>query len=162
MLTKDTIINLLRTDKRAVARALVVLTARQTVDERATEHTRHLNGRGFRPCHARMGTSMAKFFLDHGYLSDKQVNYWRKLDRAGNMRIGIYAGQLLEEAQEKAAKKLLVKEEADGDVGNALERKMVLQEMLDDVMDSDDPAIIDPIANELAALDLFIKKVQEK
>jgi hypothetical protein len=160
MLTKDAIIDLLRTDKRAVARALVVLAARQTADERATEHTRHLNGRGFRPCHARMGTNMAQFFVQRGYLTDKQINYWRQLDKAGNMRIGIYAGQLLEEAQEKAAKKLLAKEQVDGDVGNALERKMVVQEMLDDVMDSDDPTIIEPLANELAALDAFIKKVQ--
>jgi hypothetical protein len=104
MLTKDTIVKMLEEDKRAVARALVVLTARQTADEKAAESTRHLNGRGFRPCHARMGTSMAQFFSCHGYLSDKQIAYWRKRDVSGAMRIGIYAGQLLEEAQLKATK----------------------------------------------------------
>jgi hypothetical protein len=59
------------------------------------ETTRHLNNQGFRPCHARMGTNMAKFFEQRGYLTPKQANYWRVKDRKGNMRIGIYAGQLL-------------------------------------------------------------------
>lgn len=104
MLTKAAIIELLKTDNRAVARALIVLTARQTSDEQASEHTKYLNGRGFRPCHARMGTSMANFFKKFGWLSTKQINYWRKTDKTGSMRIGIYAGQLLEEAQIKAAR----------------------------------------------------------
>jgi hypothetical protein len=30
-------------------------------------------------------------------LSPKQVAYWRVRDKSGNMRIGIYAGQLLKE-----------------------------------------------------------------
>ena len=51
-----------------------------------------------------MGTSMAKFFLRNEYLTAKQVAYWRKCDRAGNMRIGIYWAQLIEAAQAKAAK----------------------------------------------------------
>lgn len=102
-LTKSGIVELLKTDPRAVARALVVLNERQTSDEQAAEDTRYRNGRGFRPCHARMGTSMAKFFASRGYLTEKQINYWRKTDRAGNMRIGIYAGQLLEAAEAKRA-----------------------------------------------------------
>ncbi len=101
MLTKQSIITLLQTDARAVARALIVLTERQTTDERNSEQTRHLNGRGFRPCHARMGTNMANFFKRQGYLTDRQVAYWRQTDRTGAMRIGIYAGQLLEEAMLK-------------------------------------------------------------
>ena len=104
MLNKGSILSLLETNDRAIARALVVLNERQTADEQATEHTRHQNGRGFRPCHARMGTSMAKFFLRNEYLTAKQVAYWRKCDRAGNMRIGINWAQLIEAAQAKAAK----------------------------------------------------------
>ena len=105
MLSKDGILNLLETNDLAVARALLVLNHRQTNDEQASEHTRYRNGRGFRPCHARMGSSMAKFFAKNGFLSPKQVNYWRARDRAGNMRIGIYAGQLLEVAEQRRALK---------------------------------------------------------
>jgi len=99
---KSFIQHLLMTDKRAIARALVVLTARQTADERASEQTRYLNGRGFRPCHARMGSSHAKFFQRTGFLTEKQINYWRVPMKDGNVRICIYWAQLLEEAQEKA------------------------------------------------------------
>mgnify|MGYP000438022525 CR=1 FL=1 len=102
-LNRDSIINLLETNDKAIARALVVLNERQTADEQATEDTRHRNGRGFRPCHARMGTSMAKGYLRFGRLTEKQVAYWRKRDRAGNMRIGIYWRQLLEVAEAKQA-----------------------------------------------------------
>lgn len=98
---KQTIVTLLKTNDRAVARALLALNLRQTADEQVTEGTRHLNGRGFRPCHARMGTSMAKFFQRNGYLSPKQVAYWRGTDKNGRMRIEIYAGQLLEVAKER-------------------------------------------------------------
>lgn len=104
-MNKQDIINLLATNDRAVARALIVLTARQTIDEQISENTKYHNGRGFRPCHARMGTSMAKFYERHGYLSPKQVAYWRKPQKDGKARIAIYAGQLLEVAQEKAAQK---------------------------------------------------------
>lgn len=105
MVTKSEIINLLRTNDRAIARALVVLADRQTADEQASEATKYNNGRGFRPCHAHMGTSMAKFFRARGYLSPKQVAYWRATMKTGQMRIEIYAGQLLEAAQVKAAAK---------------------------------------------------------
>lgn len=105
MLNKASILSLLETNDRAIARALVVLNQRQTADEQVTEHTRHQNGRGFRPCHARMGTSMAKFFQRNEYLTAKQVAYWRKRDRAGNMRIGIYWAQLIEAAAAKTAAK---------------------------------------------------------
>ena len=102
-LTKDHILELLRTNDTAVARALLALTARQTADERQDEHTKYLNGKGFRPCHARKGTSMAGFYTRNGYLSPRQIAYWRMPMRSGQMRIGIYAGQLLKVAQEKAA-----------------------------------------------------------
>jgi len=100
--TVESIRNLLATNDKAVARALLALNARQTQDEQITEHTKHHNGRGFRPCHARMGTSMAKFYQRNGYLSPKQIAYWRKPDRTGTPRIAIYARQLLQVAQERA------------------------------------------------------------
>jgi hypothetical protein len=191
MLTKETIIHMLRTDKRAVARALVVLNDRQTSDEQASENTRYLNGRGFRPCHARMGTSMATQFKARGSLSDKQINYWRVPDRAGNMRIGIYWAQLLEEAKYKAQEKarlaalspirlksdiaidmaikqgipiidIKMNSYPTGDLGNDMERKMVLEERLGDVLDSDDPAITGPIAAEINEIDAFWAKIRSK
>ena len=103
-MTKDDIIALLKSNDRAIIRALIVLNDRQTSDEQSSEMTRYRNGRGFRPCHARMGTSMAQFYLRNSFLSPKQIAYWRKPMRDGQMRIGIYAGQLLEIAKERAAR----------------------------------------------------------
>ena len=128
MTTKSQIIELLRTNDRAVARALVVLNDLQTADERYNESTRYDNGCGFRPCHARMGTSMAKFYQKFGRLSEKQVAYWRVAQRDGKMRIEIYAGQLLRAAEIKAAKKQAAAPTID--VGNLMEEKMVLEEAL--------------------------------
>lgn len=95
--TKEKIIDLLKNNKAAVARALVRINANQTSDEQTSESTKYHNKKGFRPCHARMGTSMAQQYARTGYLSDKQINYWRVTDKKGNMRIGIYANQLLKE-----------------------------------------------------------------
>lgn len=105
-LTKEHIIHLLKTNDKAIIRAIVVLNSRQTIDEQNSETTKYHNNRGVRPCHARMITSMATFYEKYHFLSAKQINYWRMPDRKGNMRIGIYAGQLLEEAQLKQAKKV--------------------------------------------------------
>lgn len=103
--TIESIKQLLATNDRAICRALVALTDRQTLDEKQTEATRHLNGKGWRPCHARVGSSMSKFFLRNGYLTPKQINYWRKITDSGKSRIEIYAGQLLLVANEKATSK---------------------------------------------------------
>lgn len=97
--TVESIRTLLATNDKAVARALVALNKRQTSMEQELKRTANLNGKGFRPCHARMGTSMAQFYERNGYLSEKQIAYWRKLDRSGKMRIAIYARQLLTVAQ---------------------------------------------------------------
>ena len=106
-LTRDYIESLLRTNDKAVARALVVLYNRQTADEQNQEITKHRNGRGFRPCHAHMGTSMAEFYKRNSYLSPKQIAYWRMPQKNGKGRLEIYANQLLEVAIEKQQKKIL-------------------------------------------------------
>ena len=164
MLTKEAIVKLLETDDRAIARALVVLTARQTNDEQASENTRYLNGRGYRPCHARMGTSMSKFFQQRGYLSPKQIGYWRVKDKTGSMRIGIYAGQLLEEAQNKAAKKaaqptVVAVQMVDplGSRDARVREEQRLRMELGMVMDSDDDKIINAASKEL---DDFMARVK--
>ena len=167
MLTKEQIVGLLQTDDRAVARALLVLNERQTQDEQASEHTRYLNGKGFRPCHARMGTSMAKHFLRFKTLTKKQINYWRVLDATGTMRIAIYWKQLLEAAEEKAKSKPVVAmatsnpQPVGRDLGNDMERKAHLEYELGMVLDSDDPAIIDPIRAEIDELDAFWAKLRK-
>jgi len=95
MYTKDQIVEMLKNKDAAVARALVALYNRQTVDEQASEETTHRNGMGFRPCHSFMGTEMAKFYITNGFLTKKQVDYWRNPMKDGKMRIEIYANQLL-------------------------------------------------------------------
>ena len=102
-ISKEQIVELLRSNDQAVARALVVLNENQTSDEQNAEDTRYLNGVGFRPCHARMGTSMAKFYLRNNYLTRKQIDYWRKPMRDGKMRIEIYWKQLMDAAARKSA-----------------------------------------------------------
>lgn len=130
-MTKNDIINMLMTNDKAVARALVVLNERQTFDEQCSENTRHQNGRGFRPCHARMGTSMAKFYQRNKYLSPKQIAYWRQEQRDGKSRIAIYAGQLLEVAQNKAAIQSAAVQHVEPTEcpGNVAERELVLSEI---------------------------------
>ena len=132
MLAKDSILKLLETNDKAVARALLVVNANQTASEQMHEATINRNGMGFRPCHARMGTSMANFYAKHGYLSPKQIAYWRKRDRAGNMRIGIYWHQLALAAEAKSAAEAVMAKVpvAQEDVGNLLEEKMVLEELV--------------------------------
>lgn len=93
--TKEKIVELLATNDVAVGRALLRLNERQTADEQRDMHAKHRNSMGFRPCHARMGTAMAEYFKKKGTLTAKQAAYWRAPDKNGNMRIGIYANQLL-------------------------------------------------------------------
>ena len=99
-LTKDSITDLLRRNNEAVARALVVLYNNQTFDEKQQQDVKYRNNKGFRPAHARIGTSMAEQYLRTGRLSDAQVRYWRVTGKEG-MRIGIYTRQLIEAAMKK-------------------------------------------------------------
>lgn len=100
-LTKENIVALLETNDKAVVRALIVINQNQTSTEQSAETTIEANGKGFRPCHARMGTSMATAALKFGRLTEKQIKYWRVRDAGGNMRIGIYWRQLAEAAKQK-------------------------------------------------------------
>jgi hypothetical protein len=168
MLTKESIIHMLQTDKRAVARALVVLHARQTNDEQIQEGTRYQNGRGFRPCHARMGSSMAKYFERTGMLTDKQIAYWRATDKSGAMRIGIYWAQLLEEAELKSKAKQAKPAatipaslpEPERDLGNDMERRMVLEEQYDEGLEGGDNGLCTRIKQEIDELDAYWKKLR--
>lgn len=101
-MNKQEIVELLKVNDRAVARAVFVLNERQTADEQNSEATKYHNGVGFTGADARMGTSMAKFYARSGFLTAKQIAYWRKPNKNGVMRIAKYAGQLLEIAEAKA------------------------------------------------------------
>lgn len=100
VVTRKYITDLLRTNDTALARALVALNARQTQDEQQDAATRWLNGKGFMPMHANRGTGMAKFFLARGYLTQKQLDWWRKPTASGKARIEKYVSQLLLVAKE--------------------------------------------------------------
>ena len=101
MLTKTDLIKKLLTDDRWLCRALVAIAARQTADERAQEVTKYHNNKGFRPCHAKRGTSMAAFYQKTGFLTPKQKAWWRASTHKSGPRIAVYATQLLKVASEK-------------------------------------------------------------
>lgn len=178
MITKEQIVEMLRSNDKALARALVVLNRNQTATEQASESTINRNGMGFRPCHARMGTSMANFYSRRGYLSPKQVAYWRKTQRDGKMRIEIYAGQLLEAAKLKAAgatqvaintppAKAVVPVKKNPyvgeDIGNLMERHMVLCEELDGYQEGafgegpEQTRVMDELTKEIGLIDLAVR-----
>lgn len=104
-LTKEAFEALLMEDSargmKAVGRALVALLRRQTIDERTQLETRYANKIGFNAADARAGTGNAEFFMHHGYLTSKQVAFWREADKHGNVRICKYISQLLEVAEQK-------------------------------------------------------------
>ena len=102
--TVETIRHLLLTNDQAVGRALVALNARQTATEQAIGATVEHNNRGFTGGHAKRGTGMANFYLKAGFLTPKQINWWRAKTPSGRSRIEIYAAQLLQIAQEKGQK----------------------------------------------------------
>lgn len=101
MYTKDQIVEMLATRDVAIGRALVALYNRQTIDEQSNQVTTKQNGAGFRPCDAFVGSSMAQFYQKNGYITQKQAAYWRKPMKNGQMKITIYANQLLVVASEK-------------------------------------------------------------
>ena len=184
-MNKQDIIALLKTNDKAVARALVALNERQTDSEQASEETRFRNGQGFRPCNARMGTSMANFYQKRGYLTAKQLAYWRMPNKEGKMRIEVYANQLLQIAMSKAAAKPVVKYDktreelaveptgpmvvavpvnpyVGQDLGNLMEEQMVLQEQYSDLLESDNEEIYGPIKQKLDLINAAIKQGMEQ
>jgi hypothetical protein len=102
-LSAELIRDRLHNDDRWLARALVALNERQTADEQRDEVTRYHNEQGFRPMHAKRGTSMARFYQSRGYLTERQLAWWRARTECGKSRIEIYANQLLKIAESKRA-----------------------------------------------------------
>lgn len=86
--TRDDVVALLQTNRKAVVRAIKQLYARQTSDEQSTKTTRVANGRGFNAKDAPFLSDIAKKlprYDDH--MTDRQVHvarkmlvkYWRQL-----------------------------------------------------------------------------------
>ena len=75
--TREQIDNILRTNDRAVERAILRLFELQTADEQKTAGTNQDNGRGFRSSDARAGTRFARWLL--GMNDRNQVKYAKKL-----------------------------------------------------------------------------------
>lgn len=100
-LTAEQLREKLHTDNRWLGRALLALNERQTSDEQRVEACKYHNEKGFRPAHARRGTSMARFYQQRGYLTNKQLAWWRARTPSGKSRIEIYVNQLLKIIKEK-------------------------------------------------------------
>jgi hypothetical protein len=75
---------------RSLERAMVQLLARQTVDERYAETTKHTNGMGFSAFHAKTGTKLGK------YAQDPANTYGPVWQRKAFNIIKVHIGQLVE------------------------------------------------------------------
>ena len=84
---KEEIVELLKSNDKAVLRGLVVVYSLQTQEEQYTDQTVENNGVGFSGTDAEFLSSLAKQFLERGWLSHKQMEKLR-------VRILKYAGQL--------------------------------------------------------------------
>jgi hypothetical protein len=104
-ITKEQIVQLLETNDKAVIRALLVVYANQTSMEQQLEQTAANNGVGFTGFEGKIGANMAKFAQRTGYLTPKQIAFWRKRDKRGVMKIGKYWKQLQVAAENKARAK---------------------------------------------------------
>ena len=76
---EEKIVSLLDTSDKAVERAIVAIYNRQTIDEKATNHTSKSNNIGFSGADASSGSYYAKWILSGRNLSGKH------LDKARNM-----------------------------------------------------------------------------
>lgn len=104
--TKQSIEAILRTNDRAVEKAILVLFRNQTREEQALNSTNVHNQKGFTASDAHWGSIHAKTLLRGGRLADWQLRYWRNPVR-GKPRIARYWRQLLIAAEEKAAQKVM-------------------------------------------------------
>jgi hypothetical protein len=93
-LTKEQLKQKLLTDDKALIAALVALNGCQTEEELASGRTIDRNGMGFRAFDSKVGSGMVKFYKKTGFLTPKQIEYWKKKDVRGKERIICYLNQL--------------------------------------------------------------------
>jgi hypothetical protein len=77
--TREAIENLIRTNPRAVERAMVAIWERQTADEQSTDTTRHSNGIGFSGWTARSGSYYAGWVRSGRSLTGKHLDKARRI-----------------------------------------------------------------------------------
>jgi len=94
--TRPEINALLRSNPKAVERAMLALFARQTADEQAVDAPRHNNGRGFNAPSARRGGYYARWVRSGRSLSGPH------LDKALSIALR-HSAQLVEEANRPKA-----------------------------------------------------------
>lgn len=99
--TEQSITKLLMTNDLAVTRAILALYRFQTTEEQSAKDSKERNGVGFTKADSEIGTSMAKFALEAGFLTEKQIAYWRRFTGGNKCRICKYARQLLKIANSK-------------------------------------------------------------
>jgi len=99
-LSKNDIRNLIATNDRAVERALLVMLNRQTADEARGNTTKKANGIGYNKRDAPFGTDLGKKLKMGVRLSPRQIQCARAM-------LLKYSGQLLDEAEMKAARERL-------------------------------------------------------
>ena len=87
--TKDEIVTQIQNNRAWAVRALMAIYERQTADEQVAETNHIHNGAGFTSFDAPILTSMAKFYEQKHFLTDKQLGVVRK-------RIVRYHRQLFE------------------------------------------------------------------
>lgn len=90
--TKESMQAMLAANDKAVCKGLMVIYGNQTADEQAAAITAEDNGIGFNGTDAEFMTEMAKFYTQHGRLTDGQMvwvrkklmKYWRQLCEVAN------------------------------------------------------------------------------
>jgi hypothetical protein len=85
--TKDEIKSLLASNDVAVIKGLIRIYELQTSDEQNAEFTKYHNGVGFSGFDGEFMTSVAKWFLEHGFVTEGQFRGIKK-------KMMRYAGQL--------------------------------------------------------------------
>lgn len=134
--TVNEIKNLLETNNTFLARAIVKIYERQTIDEQQTDSTGHNNGIGFNGIDAFILSKFAKFYMDRKFLSPKQITIARKKMMKYAKQLTTIANEA--KAQPEQAKPVLVGEVKAGKVYKAANRYTidnepdeVIQEQID-------------------------------
>ena len=73
------IVRLIKTNDRAVDRAMVAIYRRQTADEKRSSTTRHDNARGFSSADAGKGSYYARWVLNGNRLTGQHLRQARKM-----------------------------------------------------------------------------------
>ena len=92
--TKDSIKELIKTNDKALIRAILVIYGYQTDSEKAWGETKFDNGMGFNGLDANILSSFAEQYEQRHFLSDKQLFIARK-------KMPKYAGQILKHMSSK-------------------------------------------------------------